>query len=175
MIIFLIFAPASGFIISKIGSIKPVVWGTIISLIGFIGMLIFHSTEILVEGNLSVIAIGFALLNTGIFNIIMISTPIRYSGISLGMSVVVMIIGMSIGPIVAGLFMQSFQTTSTAAALSTATMTTKIMSITTNHPSMIAYDLIFVTGILISICSIILAFKLRKRLSEIDTGGEQHA
>ena len=97
MIIFLIFAPASGFIISKIGSIRPIVLGTIISLVGFLGMFSFHSTEILVGGNLAVIGVGFALLNTGIFNIIMIATPIQYSGISLGMSVVVMIIGMSIG------------------------------------------------------------------------------
>jgi MFS family permease len=169
MIIFLIFAPASGFIISKIGSIKPVVWGTIFSLIGFIGMLFFHSTEVLVGINLAVIAVGFALLNTGVFNIIMISTPIQYSGISLGMSVVVMIIGMSIGPIVAGFFMQSFQTSSVS-TLSTQTATTTTLL---SHPSAIAYNLIFATGIIISTCSIILAFILRKKLIKMDMPEEQ--
>ncbi|MGN6613817.1 MAG: MFS transporter [Candidatus Nitrosocosmicus sp.] len=169
MIIFLIFAPASGFIISKIGSIKPVVWGTIFSLIGFIGMFFFHSTEVLVGINLAVIAVGFALLNTGVFNIIMISTPIQYSGISLGMSVVVMIIGMSIGPIVAGFFMQSFQTPSVS-TLSTQTATTTTLL---SHPSAIAYNLIFVTGIIISTCSIILAFLLRKKLIKLDLPEEQ--
>ena len=162
MIIFLIFAPASGFIISKIGSIKPVVLGTIISLVGFSSMFVFHSTEILVEGNLAVIALGFALLNTGIFNIIMTSTPIQYSGISLGLSVVIMIIGMSIGPIVAGFFMQSFQTATTIT-----TMTS------TAHPSAIAYNMIFLTGILISACSVILALILRKRIKQLDAKIDQ--
>jgi len=155
MIIFLIFAPASGFIISKIGSIKPVVFGTIISLVGFSSMFAFHSTETLVEGNLAVIAVGFALLNTGIFNIIMTSTPIQYSGISLGMSVVIMIVGMSIGPIVSGFFMQSFQTTTTASTI-----------MMTSHPSATAYDMIFVTGISISICSVILSLILRKKIKQ---------
>jgi MFS family permease len=161
MIIFLIFAPASGFIISKIGSIKPVVLGTIISLVGFLGMFAFHSTEIMVGGNLAVIAVGFALLNTGIFNIIMVSTPIQFSGISLGMSVVVMIIGMSIGPIVAGFFMQTFQTTDST------TMTNS------SHPSAIAYNLIFLTGIIISFLSIVLAFLLRKKFKQLDVKEEQ--
>jgi MFS family permease len=164
MIIFLIFAPASGFIISKIGSIKPVVFGTIISLVGFLSMFVFHSTEMLVEGNLAIIALGFALLNTGIFNIIMTSTPIQYSGISLGMSVVIMIIGMSIGPIVSGFFMQSFQTTTTT------TTTTTMM---TSHPSAIAYNMIFFTGILISVCSVILSLILRKKMKQSNTNSLQ--
>ena len=161
MIIFLIFAPASGFIISKIGSIKPVVFGTIISLVGFSSMFAFHSTEMLVEGNLAVIAVGFALLNTGIFNIILTSTPIQFSGISLGMSVVIMIVGMSIGPIVAGFFMQSFQTTTT---------TTTMM---TSHPSATAYNMIFLTGILISICSVFLSLILKKKIKQSDTKIDQ--
>jgi MFS family permease len=164
MIIFLIFAPASGFIISKIGSIKPVVFGTIISLVGFSSMFAFHSTETLVEGNLAVIAVGFALLNTGIFNIIMTSTPIQYSGISLGMSVVIMIVGMSIGPIVSGFFMQSFQTTTTASTI-----------MMTSHPSATAYDMIFVTGISISICSVILSLILRKKIKQSNTDIIQQA
>ena len=168
MIIFLIFAPASGFIISKIGSIRPIILGTIISLVGFLGMFSFHSTEILVGGNLAVIGVGFALLNTGIFNIIMISTPIQYSGISLGMSVVVMIIGMSIGPIVAGFFMQTFQTTD----LSTMTEATATMT-NTSHPSAIAYNLIFLTCIIISSFSIMLALILRKKMKQLDIKEEQ--
>ncbi len=127
-------------------------------------MFAFHSTEILVEGNLAVIAVGFALLNTGVFNIIMASTPIQFSGISLGMSVVIMIIGMSIGPIVAGFFMQSFQTTTT-------TTTTTIMM--TSHPSAIAYNMIFFTGILISVCSVILSLILRKKMKQSNTNSLQ--
>jgi MFS family permease len=85
------------------------------------------------------------------------------------MSVVVMIIGMSIGPIVAGFFMQSFQTSSVS-TLSTQTATTTTLL---SHPSAIAYNLIFATGIIISTCSIILAFILRKKLIKMDMPEEQ--
>jgi MFS family permease len=158
MLIFLVFAPASGFIISKIGSIKPVVFGTMITLVGFSSMLAFHSTEMLVGGNLAVIAVGFALLNTGVFNIILTSTPIQYSGISLGLSVVIMMIGMSIGPVIAGFFMQTFQTTTTT------TTVTEVIA----HPSATAFNAIFLTGILISVISVVLSLILRNKINRPD-------
>lgn len=43
MIVFLLFAPSSGFIISRLGNIKPTIAGTIISTIGFFSILLFHS------------------------------------------------------------------------------------------------------------------------------------
>lgn len=166
MIIFLIFAPASGFIISKIGKTKPVLLGTIISLIGFLAMFIFHSEEDIVGFNLAIIAVGFALLNTGVFNIILTSSPIQFSGISLGISVVIMIIGMSIGPILAGFFMQSFQT---SVVSSTSLDSSLISSEPVDHPSSTAFNLIFFTGIIISVCSIILSIKIRRKVIQQET------
>src|SRR4029077_3429441 len=46
-IVLLIFGPTSGFIVSKLGSIKPIILGSIISAIGFIGLYNYHSTEFL--------------------------------------------------------------------------------------------------------------------------------
>src|SRR4026207_636232 len=45
MIVFLVFAPSSGFIVSKIGNLKPTTAGTIIMTIGFFSLFMFHSTE----------------------------------------------------------------------------------------------------------------------------------
>ncbi|HZA07227.1 MAG TPA: MFS transporter, partial [Nitrososphaeraceae archaeon] len=50
-IILLIFGPTSGFVISKLGSLKPIIFGAFITAAGFIGLLIFHSTEIAVSTN----------------------------------------------------------------------------------------------------------------------------
>jgi hypothetical protein len=44
-IIILLFGPTSGFIISKVGSAKPTIAGTMITSIGFISLLIFHSND----------------------------------------------------------------------------------------------------------------------------------
>ena len=61
MIVILIFAPSSGFIVSKIGNLKPTVAGTIIMTIGFFSLFIFHSTEIMVAINLAIVAAGISL------------------------------------------------------------------------------------------------------------------
>src|SRR5829696_235560 len=42
-LVFLIFGPTSGLIISKLGSLKPIIFGTIIITISFICLLLFHS------------------------------------------------------------------------------------------------------------------------------------
>ncbi len=88
MIIFLIFAPSSGFIVSKIGNLKPTIAGTIIMTVGFFSLFMFHSTESIVAINLAIVAIGISLIQVGVFNVTMEYTPRQFSGVSLGMSVV---------------------------------------------------------------------------------------
>ena len=58
-IVLLILGPTSGFIISKMGSIKPIILGTILTATGFLILLLLHSTEIF-------ISIGLAVLSTGL-------------------------------------------------------------------------------------------------------------
>jgi MFS family permease len=100
MLVFLLFAPSSGFIISKLGNIRPTVLGSIISIIGLFSLFIFHSTELLVSANLAIIAAGISLTQVGGFNIILETTPRQFSGISLGMTVLFTLVGSSIGPAV---------------------------------------------------------------------------
>jgi hypothetical protein len=52
MIMFLVFASITPFIINRVGSMKPTIIGGLISLIGAIGLLTFHSTEFAVSANL---------------------------------------------------------------------------------------------------------------------------
>jgi len=109
MIVFLLFAPSSGFIVSKLGNVKPTIIGSTVSTIGFFSLFLFHSNGIVVSTNLAIIAGGLSLMQVGGFDIILQSTPRRFSGISLGMTVLFTLIGASVGPAVAGLFMQTNQ------------------------------------------------------------------
>jgi hypothetical protein len=68
MIMFLVFASITPFIINRIGSIKPAIIGGIISLIGALGLLTFHSTEFVVSTNLAIIASGLSLTMTATWN-----------------------------------------------------------------------------------------------------------
>jgi MFS family permease len=150
MIVFLLFAPSSGFIISKLGNVKPTIIGSVISAIGFFGLLIFHSTGFLVSTNLAIIAAGLSLTQVGGFNIVLESTPRQFSGISLGMTVLFNLIGSSIGPTIAGIYMQTHQAI--------------VKGIIGSFPSSDSYNLIFLTIALTSLVAIAFAIFIRKRL-----------
>ena len=150
-IILLIFGPTSGFIISKLGSLKPIIVGTIITAIGFFGLLILHSTEFLVSINLAILSTGLSLTSVGAMNVIILSTPKQFSGISLGMSSLMRIVGASIGPALAGMFMQTHQSI------------LNINGVAQYFPSTISFNLIFLSATILSIASIALAILLRQK------------
>ena len=147
MIVFLLFAPSSGFIISRLGNIKPTLIGSIISTIGFFSILLFHSTESMVAGTLAVIATGLSLTQVGGFNTILESTPRQFSGISLGMTVLLNLIGGAVGPAIAGIYMQ----------------TNQVFINGSFFPSLQSYNLIFLTATLLSLVSVVLVLIIRKR------------
>ncbi|MFL6470413.1 MAG: MFS transporter [Nitrososphaeraceae archaeon] len=155
MIVFLIFAPSSGFIVSKIGNLKPTVAGTIIMTIGFFSLFMFHSTEYIVAINLAIVASGISLIQVGTFNITMEYTPMQFSGVSLGMSVVLVLIGSSIGPAIAAIYMQTHQE-----------MVSKGVSSNSggSFPLPISYNLIFLTAAVVSTISIALVMILKRKM-----------
>jgi MFS family permease len=147
MIVFLLFTPSSGFIISRLGNIKPTLIGSIISTIGFFSILLFHSTESMVAGTLAIIATGLSLTQVGGFNTILESTPRQFSGISLGMTVLLNLIGGAVGPAIAGIYMQ----------------TNQVFINGSFFPSLQSYNLIFLTATLLSLVSVVLVLIIRKR------------
>jgi fucose permease len=154
MIIFLVLAPSSGFIISKLGNLKPTLVGSIISTIGFFSLFLFHSTESLVAVNLAIIATGLSLMQVGGFNIAIEATPRKFSGISLGMTVVLNLIGSSIGPAIAAIYMQANQAT--------------VRGVNGSFPSSQSYSWIFLTAALVSIVSIVLVIIIRRRMMSLN-------
>lgn len=151
MVVFLIFAPSSGWIISKIGNFKPIMIGSVITTIGFFCLFLFHGNGSHISTNLITISAGLALIQVGAFNVILQHTPIKFSGISVSMSVVLILIGSSIGPVFASIYLQTFKDFA-------------INTIKEMVPSSISYTLIFLTAMLISIVSIGSAILLKRRL-----------
>ncbi len=148
MIVFLLFAPSSGFIVSKLGNIKPTLIGSIVSALGFFSLFLFHSNGILVSTNLAIIAGGLSLMQVGGFDIVLQSTPRKFSGISLGMTVLFNLVGGSVGPAVAGIYMQADQV---------------LIKGVGSYPSPDSYNLIFLTIALASLIPIALSIYIRKR------------
>jgi MFS family permease len=112
MIMFLIFAIITPFIINRIGSTKPSIIGGTISLFGALGLLTFHSTEFAVSTNLAIIASGLSLTITSTWNLVVSSSPKEFTGISVGVGALLLFIGMAIGPALAGVYMENHETVS---------------------------------------------------------------
>ncbi len=154
-IVLLVFGPTSGYIVSKLGSIRPVIMGTIITAAGFLALFAFHQSWIAVAVNLAVLSTGLSLTNVGAMNVTILATPPQFTGMSLGMNTLLRIVGSSIGPALAGVYMQMFQQTIIVAGKSA------------SFPSMQAYSIIFLTAAILSIMCIMLAVYLKLRLGKM--------
>jgi MFS family permease len=153
--VLLVFGPTSGLIVSKLGSVKPIIMGTAITAAGFFGLLAFHQGWLAVTVNLAVLSTGLSMTNVGAMNVTILATPSEFTGMSLGMTNLLRILGSSVGPALAGVYMQTFQSTVQVAGT--------IMV----FPSMLAYSMIFLTAMVLSIFSFVLAFYLKRRLAKM--------
>ena len=152
MIISLIISILSGFLISRFGNIKPTIIGSVISVIGFSSLFMYHSTEYEIIINLSIIAGGLSLAEVGGFNITLVSVSPKLSGISMGITVLLFLIGMSIGPAISGIYLEMFQSP------------IMISEVSYSFPSAFSYDMIFLTSALLSFIFLILAILTAKKI-----------
>ncbi|MGI0042906.1 MAG: MFS transporter, partial [Nitrososphaeraceae archaeon] len=154
-LVFLVFGPTSGLIISKLGSLRPVIVGTSIITVSFLGLAIFHDSPTAISINLGVLATGLSFAAIGAMNVIILATPKEYTGISLGIATLVRIIGSAIGPALAAMYMQSSQTVIDIGVLSR------------SYPSDFAFVMIFSTATVIAAGSIFLSVLLHRRASRM--------
>jgi MFS family permease len=148
MVMFLVFAGVTPFIINKIGSVRPAIIGAIISLAGDLGLLAFHSTEFAVSANLAVIASGLSLTNLSSWNMVVSSSPKEFTGISVGVGGLLLFLGMAIGPALAGVYMENGGVAE---------------GVTGSNPSPESYNMVFITAGLLSAVSLAFALMLTRR------------
>jgi MFS family permease len=151
-LVLLIFGPTSGFIISKLGSIKPIILGTVLTAAGFSVLLLFHSTELSISLGLAILSTGLSLASVGAVNVTILATPIEFTGVTMGISTMLRIVGSSIGPALAAMYMQTNQSL------------VNIKGITESLPSSFSFDLIFLSALVFSIAAIGMSVILRKKI-----------
>jgi MFS family permease len=149
MIVLLIGTIMSGFILNRVKNTKLTLIGTIISAIGFFILFMFHSTESMVSAGLAILAAGLSLSITGAFNVILLSVPMQVTGVALGMTLLLNLVGMSVGPALAGIFQEMNQGV--------------IQGVPGLYPTESAYNLIFITAALVSIASVAMAYFVVRR------------
>jgi len=149
MIVFLVTTVISGFILNKVKNTKITLIGTTIATIGFFLLVMFHSTETMVTIGLTVLGVGLSLSIAGGFNVILVSVPVQVTGIALGMTMLLDLVGMSVGPVFAGIFQDAYSGT--------------INGVAGEFPTEMAYVMIFVAAALISLASVILSIIVSRR------------
>jgi hypothetical protein len=146
MIVLLIGTIMSGFILNRVKNIKLMLFGTAISTIGFFIVLFFHSTENMVSAGLVILSAGLSLSITGAFNVILLSVPMQMTGIALGMTLLLNLVGMSVGPALSGVFQEAYKATASG--------------VPGIFPTDHAYNLIFITAAIVSIASVVIALSV---------------
>jgi len=149
MIVFLIGSFTSGFILNRVKNTRLTLTGTAISTIGFFILVMFNSTETMVSVGLTILAAGLSLTINGGFNVILVSVPMQMTGIALGMTLLLNLVGMSVGPVFAGILQQMYQGT--------------VEGVEGQFPTQDAYNLIFITAAFISLMSFALALAVSRR------------
>src|SRR6478672_1844625 len=148
MIVLFIGTIMSGFILNRAKNTNLILFGTVISTMGFFVLLFYHSTEDMISVGLAILSAGLSLSITGAFNVILISVPMQMTGIALGMTLLLNLVGMSVGPALSGVFQEAYKGTAPG--------------VSGNFPTDDAYNLIFVTATLVSITSVALALSVLK-------------
>jgi MFS family permease len=149
MMAYLIVGLSSGLILSKLGNIRVILAGSVISAAGFTTLaLFFHSLVHLLAG-LAILGIGSQMLHQGAININLVSTPRHQTGISFGISNVFYLLGSAIGPTIVGMYMHANQLS--------------INGVHSSYPSHQAYFMIFSTGIALSLLTIIIDILISKK------------
>jgi MFS family permease len=161
MFVLLIGTIMSGFILNKIRNTKLTLIGTIIAAAGFLILFMFHSTTEMVSMGLAILAAGLSLAITGAFNVILLSVPMQMTGIALGMTLLLNLVGMSVGPALAGILQQTNQGS--------------VEGVPGLFPTEMAYNIIFITAAAVSLASVAMAvFVARRHIAPPMTGGEGH-
>ena len=99
-------------------------------------------------------------MQIGSVNVVLTSTPKQFSGISLGMNLLIYLMGSSVGPVIAGIYMQANQVF----------VESDTHGIPASLPSPESYNLIFLTAALISVSSIAVAILLNRSMSNWSGG-----
>ncbi|HJS83464.1 MAG TPA: MFS transporter, partial [Nitrososphaera sp.] len=136
-------------ILNRIKNTKLTLVGTIIGAVGFLILFMFHSTTEMVSVGLAILAAGLSLAITGAFNVILLSVPMQMTGIALGMTLLLNLVGMSVGPALAGLLQQSSQGT--------------VEGVSGLFPTEAAYNLIFMIAAIVSLASVAMALSVARR------------
>lgn len=97
----------AGFLIAKIGNKIPTIIGSVILTIGFAFLLMSLESLFQITMSLCIIAIGLALLEEGIFNIVILNSKRKDTSAVMSITILLFLLSMSMGPVLSGYLLEN--------------------------------------------------------------------
>ena len=160
-LLFVVLGPIVGFLAIKYGSVRFIVPGAIILTIGMFALLAYHGTAM----ETAITLLGFAL--GGVFitlvpNIMLHFTPKEATGMVSATNATMRIIGGAIGPVISGVFLSLYIVPAA-----------DIPGTTDPVPSAMAFNLVFLTGAILSFVAIVLCIIMKRTAIKMGAESER--
>ena len=129
----------------------------------YVLLLLFHSTSQSINGapGLFLFGIAGALLAITFINTITSFTSREYTGILLGCTNMMTIVGGVIGPVI------------TTLILASVTLSTTVDNVAKSYPSPVAFNIMFAVGVIMAIASVFLDMRMKHLATEHDAVNSQ--
>jgi len=103
----LILGPGAGFVVKRWGPKWPLTFGMILSIMGYLMLLGYHSNENEVMLGITVMGAGTSFAMVGSINMLLITTPKEETGISTAMNMIIRTSGSVVGPALAAVIISN--------------------------------------------------------------------
>lgn len=155
------FAPVAAKVTTDRGPKVTIIIGTVILFFAYLGLYFNRATELSIMEDAAILGLGMSFIFVGVINILLLSTPADKSGEATGMNVVFRNIGTSIAPAIGGVFETAYVMNAMVGFLPVKLGTLPFVPIFVAFPSSSAFDLIYITGMLFLVASIIFTMLMK--------------
>ncbi|MGC8663584.1 MAG: MFS transporter [Thermoplasmata archaeon] len=155
------FAPLAALTTRKKGPKISIMLGVIIQILSFLALFFNRVNTLSITEDSLLLGVGSSFSMVGITNMIVMITPQEKMGISTGMNQLFRNVGSVIAPAIAGVLETGYQQAVTVGAMPFKFGSLSIIPMFEFFPSSTAFDLIYTTGIIVAVFTLILAILLK--------------
>ncbi|MDP8011749.1 MAG: MFS transporter [Thermoplasmata archaeon] len=155
------FAPLAALTTRRMGPKVSIMFGVIIQILSFLALFFNRSDAISITEDSLLLGVGSSFSMVGITNMIVMITPQEKMGISTGMNQLFRNVGSVIAPAIAGVLETGYEQAVTVGALPFKFGSLNIIPMFEFFPSSTAFDLIYITGIIVAVFTLILVLLLK--------------
>ena len=155
------FAPVGARVTTEKGPKVTIIIGTAILFLSYLGLFFNRANELSIAEDAAILGLGMSFIFVGVINILLLSTPADKSGEATGMNVVFRNIGTSLAPAIGGVFETAFVMNAMVGAVPISYAGLPFVPIFLQFPSSHAFDLIYITGMLFLVASMIFTLLMK--------------